>query len=97
MPGDPDAVRRRVGGDEVLSSLDEHLREREFLVGGRYTIADIAVYAYTHCCAEAGFDLARYPAVNEWLLRAERQPNFVNDLEPYPENARPGKDRSTYD
>src|SRR5262249_5320059 len=47
-PDDPDAERRRRLGEEVFGVLEEHLAERDFLVGGRYTIADIAVYAYTH-------------------------------------------------
>ncbi len=66
--------------------IDRH----HFLVAGRYTIADIALYAYTHVAPEAGIDLAPYPAVEAWLRRVERQPRFVNDLEPYPENARAG-------
>jgi len=46
---------------------------------------------------EAGYDLRGYPAVERWLRRVEQQPRFVDDLEPYPENARPGVGRSTYD
>src|SRR5437868_3957517 len=79
---DPEAIRRREAGDEVLALLEGHLRAHEFLVGDRYTVADIAVYAYTHVAPEAGYDLAKYPSVNEWLRRLEGQPRFVNDLEP---------------
>jgi glutathione S-transferase len=96
-PDDPDAVRRREAGEEVLTLLDGRLGEHDFLVGDRYTIADIAVYAYTHLASEAGYDLVGYPAVTEWLRRVERRPRFVDDLEPYPENARPGAGRSIYD
>ena len=95
-PEDPDAQRRREGGEELLAFLDEHLRSRDFLVGDRYTIADIAVYAYTHVAADAGYHLSEYPAVEGWLRRLERQARFVDDLEPYPANARPGAGRSIY-
>jgi len=93
----PDAVRRREGALQALGLLDLHLREREFLVADGYSIADIAVYAYTHVAREAGLELERFPAVQSWLERAEEQPRYMNDLEPYPENARPGAGRSTYD
>lgn len=92
---DRDAVRRRQLGEESLAMLDAQLAGRDFLVDG-YSIADIAVYAYTHVAGEAGFRLADYPSVVRWIERVEAQPLFVNDLAPYPENARPGKGRSTY-
>src|SRR5207253_5252581 len=95
-PDAPDAMRRREGGEEVLALLAEHLRSREFLAGDRYTIADIAVYAYTHVAGDAGYELGRYPAVEAWLRRVEQQPLFVDDLAPYPPNARPGAGRSIY-
>ena len=95
-PGDPDAVRRREGGEEVLALLDEHLARHEFLVGDRYSIADVAVYGYTHVAPEAGYDLDARPAVTSWLRRVEARPGFVDDLEPYPENARLGEGRSLY-
>jgi glutathione S-transferase len=93
---DPEAVRRREHGDETLTALDRHLRARDFLVDA-YSIADIAVYAYTHVAGEAGYDFGEYPAVERWLERVEAQPGFLNDLAPYPENARPGAGRSIYD
>jgi glutathione S-transferase len=96
-PDDPDAVRRRAAGEEVLDMLDGHLDGREFLVDDRYSIADIAVFAYTHVAHEAGYDLDRRPAVQSWLRRVTEQPGYVNDLEPYPPNARAGVSRSTYD
>jgi glutathione S-transferase len=96
-PEDDEAVRRRRGGEEVLRLLDAHLAEREFFVDGRYTIADIALYGYVHVAGEAGFELERYPAVAGWLQRVEAQPGHVNDLEPYPANARAGSGRSIYD
>ena len=48
-----------------------------FLVAERYSIADIALYAYTHAAGDGGFDLQRYPAVSTWLARVEAQPRFV--------------------
>jgi glutathione S-transferase len=93
---DRDALRRRKLGDAALAALDRHLHARDFLVD-TYSIADIAVYAYTHVAPEAGYELAAYPAVERWLERVEEQPRFVNDLAPYPENARPGASTSIYD
>jgi glutathione S-transferase len=93
---DRDAMRRRKLGEATLAALDLHLRTRDFLVDA-YSIADIAVYAYTHVAPEAGYELAAYSAVERWLARVEAQPRFVNDLVPYPENARLGASRSIYD
>ena len=95
-PEDPDAARRRELGGAVLRLLEAQLERAEFLVGGRYSIADISVYSYAHAADEAGYDLAEYPAVSAWLERVEGQPRFMNDLEPYPENARVGQGRSIY-
>ena len=96
QPDDDEAVRRREGGEEVLALLNEHLAGRDFLVGANYSIADIAVYAYTHVAPEAGYDLSEYPAVASWLRRVESRPRFINDLAPYPANARPGQGVSVY-
>jgi glutathione S-transferase len=96
-PDQPEAAARRELGLAALSMLEEHLRERRFLVGEGYSIADVSVYAYAHTAPEAGFDLGSFAAVDRWLHRVEAQPRFVNDLEPYPPNARPGTGRSTYD
>jgi len=96
-PEDPEAVRRRKGALEVLQLLDDHLAERDFLVGDRYTIADIAVYGYSHRAEEAQLDLAPYPHLREWFARVESQPGFMEDVEPYPANAGPGAGQSIYD
>ena len=96
-PGDPDAVaRRRLAGD-VLRLLDDHLTDRTFLVGDRYSIADIAVYGYTHRAHEAGIDLTPYTAVVAWLGRVEAQPGYIEDVAPYGANAAVGAGRSIYD
>jgi glutathione S-transferase len=95
-PDDPDVARRRSVGEDVLGSLEEHLRRRDFLVD-EYSIADIAVYAYSHVAEEATVDGAGYPNFRSWLARVEATPGFMNDLEPYPPNARPGAGRSVYD
>ncbi len=85
--GDPDAERRRAGAAEALGVLDAHLSERDFLVADRYTVADIATYAYTHVAHEAGVDASPFPAFTAWLARVEALPRYMNDLEPYPPNA----------
>jgi glutathione S-transferase len=96
-PDHPEAERRREGGLEVLQLLDDHMAERDFLVGDRYSIADIAVYGYSHRAEEAGFDLAPYPHLRAWFTRVESQPGYLEDVEPYGANAAPGAGRSTYD
>ena len=69
---------RRRGGHAALRAMDGHLAMgRTFLVGERYTIADIALYAYTHVAPEGGFDLEPYPAVRAWLERVATQPGHV--------------------
>jgi glutathione S-transferase len=74
----------------ALAVLDDGLRGGEFLLGGRYTVADISLYAYAHVAGDTGIDLAGHPAVVAWLRRVEGTPGFMNDLEPYPESARAG-------
>jgi glutathione S-transferase len=90
-------ARRKVAGEEVLGILNDHLLERDFLVADSYSIADIAVYGYTHVAHEAGYELERRPAVHAWLRRVADQVGYINDLEPYPANARRGAGRSIYD
>ena len=61
----------------ALGLLDDHLAGREFFAGGRYSVADIALYAYTHVAHEGGFDLGRYPGVSRWLARIAATPRHV--------------------
>jgi len=93
----PEAVARRKLGLDALRMLEARLEEHAFFVGDGYTIADIALYAYTHTAPDAGFDLSEFPAVAAWLRRVEQQPGFMNDLAPYPANARAGASVSMYD
>jgi len=64
-------------GYDALRVMEGHLAQRPFFVGGRYTIADIGLYAYTHVAHEGGFDLAAFPAVRAWLARVAAQPRHV--------------------
>jgi glutathione S-transferase len=68
---------RRKAGYEALDAMERELVTREFLVADRYTIADIALYAYTHVANEGGFDLSRYLAIGRWLERVAAQPGHV--------------------
>ena len=73
----PDSDDRRDRGYAALAAMEEHLADREFVVGDRYSIADISLYAYTHVAHEGGFDLTAYPAVRAWLDRVAEQPRHV--------------------
>jgi glutathione S-transferase len=74
----PDEVAaRRKRGYDALDVMEDHLQKREFFVTDAYTIADIALYAYTHVAHEGGFDLAGYPAVRAWLERVRSQPRHI--------------------
>jgi glutathione S-transferase len=96
QPDSPGAVSRQASGTAVLRLLDDHLREHTYLVGERYTIADIAVYAYVHVAGEAGLELADHPAVQAWIARVEAAPGHLNDLQPVPPDTRFGMGRSIY-
>jgi glutathione S-transferase len=81
----------------ALKVLEEHLVERDFLVGKGYTLADLALYGYVHCAHEGGLEMDRFPAVERWLERVRQQPGHMNDLEGFPDNAAVGASRSIYD
>jgi glutathione S-transferase len=68
---------RMQGGYAALDAMEDHLASRTFLVGERYSLADISLYAYTHVAHEGGFDLASYPAIRAWLERVAAQPGHV--------------------
>jgi glutathione S-transferase len=57
--------------------MESHLGGRRFLVAERYTVADIALYAYTHVAHEGGFDLEPYPSIRAWLGNVAEQPGHV--------------------
>lgn len=65
------------GGEAALGVMERHLAGRPFFVGDRYSIADIALYAYTHVADEGGFDLGPFPAVRGWLGRVRSQPRHI--------------------
>ena len=69
-------VKQKLGYD-ALGVMEKHLEGRQFFVGGRYSVADIALYAYTHVADEGGFDLEDFPAVCVWLERVSSQPGYI--------------------
>ena len=68
---------KRAAGEAALALMDEHLATRAFFVAERLTLADIALYAYTHVCEDGGFDLGVYPNVQAWLARVAAQPGHI--------------------
>jgi glutathione S-transferase len=82
-------------GAQALALLDALLAERDWLVAGAPSIADVALYGYGHVAHEAGLEPGKH--VRAWFERIRALPGFVADLEPYGSNARPGAGRSIYD
>jgi glutathione S-transferase len=68
---------KRHGGQRALAALERGLSDRAWLVGGRYSIADISLYGYTHVASEGGFDLEPYPSIRAWLTRVASQPGHI--------------------
>jgi glutathione S-transferase len=64
-------------GYHALGVMETHLTKHSFFAGERYSIADIALYAYTHVAPEGGFELERFPALGRWLARVASQPGHV--------------------
>jgi glutathione S-transferase len=76
-PRRADLPRLRERGHQALAVMERHLAQHEWFSSLGYGIADIALFGYTHCADDGGFDLAPYPAVRAWLARVKAQPNFV--------------------
>jgi glutathione S-transferase len=74
-------------GAAALAVMERHLTGRTFLVGERYSIADLALYAYTHLAPEAGVELSPFAAVRAWMDRVRAQPGQVPGVGPYPPHA----------
>jgi glutathione S-transferase len=68
---------KRQAGEAALELMDRHLTGRGFFVGDRLSLADLALFAYTHVAEEGGFDLAAYPAIGAWLGRVAAYPRHV--------------------
>ena len=64
-------------GNAALGVMETHLSKRDWFAGDRYSIADIALYGYTHSAAEGGFDLAKYVGVSRWLQRVAAEPGHI--------------------
>ncbi|MDF3934515.1 glutathione S-transferase family protein [Pseudomonas citronellolis] len=82
----PDARRAEYesclkGGYKALDVMEQQLARTPYLVGERYSIADITLYAYTHVAHQGGFDLSGYPAINAWMQRVAAQPGHVGMLD----------------
>ena len=88
-----DASRLRTGR-EALAVLDGHLAARSWVVGERVSIADLGLFPYVSVAGDAGVAVPAY--VSAWLERVRALPGFVDDFEPYPDNARPGVGSSIY-
>jgi glutathione S-transferase len=68
-------------GYKALDVMEHQLSRTSFLVGQQYSIADIALYAYTHVAHEGGFDLSRYPGIQAWMQRVASHPRHVGMLD----------------
>ncbi len=80
--GEPEKFAERIparmeAGYRALAAMERHLEWRDYLIGDALTLADIALYAYTHVAHEGGFELEPYPAVRAWLERVAAEPGHV--------------------
>jgi glutathione S-transferase len=64
-------------GERALGVMEMHLAKNKFFVADRFTIADIALYGFTHLADQCDFDLTRYPAIRAWLDRVAAEPGYV--------------------
>ena len=70
-------MAKRVAGTEALKLMDEHLAGREWFAGEAISLADIALYAYTHVAEAGGFGLGDYPHIGAWLERVADTPGYI--------------------
>ena len=77
QPSEETRRQKQEGGRKGLEALERGLTGKQFLVGDRYSVADISNYGYTHVAAEGGFELERYPAIRAWIERVAAQPGHI--------------------
>lgn len=65
-------------GYQALDLMERHLQSEDWFSAGNYGVADIALFAYTHCAADGGFDLSRYPGIGDWLNRVRATPGYIS-------------------
>jgi glutathione S-transferase len=82
-PADRIAVNHQ-RGERALAVMEQHLSGADWFVGQGCTIADIALYAYTHTAEEGGFDLAPYTAIERWLDRVRAKPGHIPQMRKEP-------------
>lgn len=70
-------MAKRIAGCDALALMNRQLESRAFLCGEAVTLADIALYAYTHVADEGGFDLGEYPHIGQWIARIEGLERFT--------------------
>ncbi|MBO3463633.1 glutathione S-transferase family protein [Aetokthonos hydrillicola Thurmond2011] len=75
-------AQKREPGYAALRVMENHLKTRDFLVGGRYSIADISLFAYTHVADEGGFEMTQFPAIQAWIERVKAQPRYISITQP---------------
>jgi glutathione S-transferase len=74
---EPQLAMRTEHGYHALGVMESWLKDHAWFAGDAYSIADIALYAYTHVAHEGGFDLGRYPGIRAWLPRVAAQPGHL--------------------
>ncbi|HEY9700538.1 MAG TPA: glutathione S-transferase family protein [Trichocoleus sp.] len=70
-------AEKKAPGYAALSVLEQRLKDHPFLVSDRYSIADIALFAYTHVASEGDFDLSQFSGILAWIDRVQSQPGHV--------------------
>jgi len=96
-PDDPRVSRAVARASGVADVLDGHLEDRAYVVGERFTVADIGLFGYMHVADEAGVETASMGGLQAWLERVRSEPRHIEDMARYPDNSRRGKSRSIYD
>lgn len=77
-PDEREAAAKREGGRKTLEAMERHLTGRDFFVGEGPTVADLALYAYSHVAEEGGFDLGPLPGIGAWLERIASLPGYIS-------------------
>lgn len=68
---------KQSGGHKALKVMEEQLKQTPYLVGSELTIADISLYGYTHVADEGGFDLSKYPSIQQWICRIQESRGYI--------------------